>query len=210
MNRLFNPDAPFWQLMSRIADLLILNFIFVISCIPVVTAGAAISALYHVCFKILRKESPYVFKSYSKAFRENFRQSTAVWLFSLVIIYFLGMDYYLLTSQSINNLLIIRILFWLVLGLLFSMFIYIFPIISHFECTIKQGLKNSLYMTLGHLPSSILLVSILGGILWLTTITPKTFAAILILAILCGCSFTAYLVCIIINPLFRKYEPQED
>lgn len=204
MNRFFNPDAPFWQLMARIADLIILNIIFVITCIPVVTAGASISALYYMCFKILRKESPYILRSYLKAFRQNFRQSTFVWIFSLVIVYFLGMDYYLLTSQGALNSLIARLAFWLLAGLLFSMFIYIFPIISHFECTLRQALKNSLYLTLGHLPSSILLVCIFGGVLWLTTVTPETFAAILVLAALCGCSFTAYIACMIINPLFRK------
>lgn len=210
MNRFFNMDSPFWQFMSKIGDLLILNIIFIISCIPIVTIGASISALYHMCFKILRKESPYVWKVYWKTFKENFKQSTIIWLFSLVIIYFLGMDYYLLISRETTNLAIVRIVFWIIAGLLFSMFIYIFPIISHFKCTLGQALKNSLYMTLGHLPFSILLVFIFGGILYLTTVSPKIFASIFVLAITCGCSFTAYIACALINRLFKRYEPNEE
>ena len=166
--------------------------------------------MYHICFKLLRKESPYIWRSYWNAFRKNFKQSTLIWLFSLVIIYFLGTDYYLLASPGTKNIAAVKIIFGMITGLLFCMFIYIFPIISHFECTLTQALKNSLYMTLGHLPSSILLASIFGGVLFLTTISPKTFAAILVLAMLCGCSFITYVACGIINPLFRKYEPEQN
>lgn len=162
MNRLFNMNSPFWQFMSKITDLLILNVIFVISCIPVITIGTAISSLYYMCLKLKRNESPYIWKGYWKAFRENFKQSTIIWLVSLVIIYFLGMDYSILKLQESNTLTFSRVLIWLATIIFFSIFIYIFPIVSHFHCTIRQAVKNSFYMALGHLPFTILLIVVFG------------------------------------------------
>lgn len=207
MNRLFNMNSPFWQFMSKITDLLILNVIFVISCIPVITIGTAISSLYYMCLKLKRNESPYIWKGYWKAFRENFKQSTIIWLVSLVIIYFLGMDYSILKLQESNTLTFSRGLIWLATIIFFSIFIYIFPIVSHFHCTIRQAVKNSFYMALGHLPFTILLIVIFGGIIFLTTITPGLTAMIMVLGILCGFSVVTYLVCGIFNHIFKKYEP---
>ena len=53
MNRLFNIDNPIMQFISKIFDLVMLNLIFVLSCIPVITVGASLSALYYVSLKIL-------------------------------------------------------------------------------------------------------------------------------------------------------------
>ena len=60
MNRLFNIDNPVMQFLSKMFDLVVLNLIFILSCIPIITIGASISALYYVCLKMLRGEDPYI------------------------------------------------------------------------------------------------------------------------------------------------------
>ena len=196
MNRLFNLDNPFWQFFSKVCDIIILNAIFIISCIPVITIGASISALYYVCLKMIRKEEPYIWKNFWKAFRQNFKQSTIIWLISIAAAFFLGMDYYIINSQNTALFAAVRIGLWAVTIVLFSMFIYIFPIISHFECTLKQAVKNSIYMTIGHLPFSALLV--------------KTAGMVIILSGICGFSIMAYFACIILDRIFKKYEPETE
>ncbi|MBO5999901.1 MAG: YesL family protein, partial [Lachnospiraceae bacterium] len=71
MGNLFSMDSPLMKVLSRVADLLILNLLTVVCCIPVITAGAAFSAMYYVLLKMVRGEEGYIVKQYFKAFKEN-------------------------------------------------------------------------------------------------------------------------------------------
>ena len=66
-----SPDSKFMQAVSRITDLVLLNVLFLLTCLPVFTVGAAVSSLYCVCFQLLRNREGGIFKSYLRAFREG-------------------------------------------------------------------------------------------------------------------------------------------
>lgn len=84
MRGLFSPDSRAMKMMGRIGDIMILNVIFLLTCIPVFTIGAASTALYTVCFRFGTDSEAGVIKSYFTAFRDNLKQSTLVWLIILV------------------------------------------------------------------------------------------------------------------------------
>ena len=63
---LFNMDNAFWRTMGKIADLIILNILFIICCIPIVTIGASYTALYTVMLKLVKNEEPYIFRGFFK------------------------------------------------------------------------------------------------------------------------------------------------
>ena len=100
MNQLFNIDNPVMQFISKIFDLVILNLIFILFSIPVITMGASLCGMYYVSLKIVRGEDPYIWKNFFKAFRQNFKQGTLVWILLLLIFAFLGTDFYILNSQD--------------------------------------------------------------------------------------------------------------
>ena len=75
MGGLFSVDGKFAQFMGKLADIIILNVLLVVCSIPIVTAGAAATAFYYVMLKLVKNEESYVFRSFLKAFRENFKQS---------------------------------------------------------------------------------------------------------------------------------------
>ena len=60
MNNIFNRDNKFFSFMGRVADLMILNLLCIVCCIPVVTAGPAIAAMYYITLKMARNEESYV------------------------------------------------------------------------------------------------------------------------------------------------------
>ncbi len=210
MNRLFNLDNPFMQFLNNMADLIILNIIFLISCIPLITIGASISALHYVCLKMVRGESPYVWAGFFKGFRESFRQSTVIWLFSAAVIALLGLDYAILNAAESTLFSVMKVALGVVCALLSCMFIYIFPIVSHFRCTNRQAVKNALLMTIGHLPYTLLLAAMYGLIFFLCTISVKLLAMILMISVICGFSVTAFTACIIFDRIFKKYEPEQE
>lgn len=72
MVRLFTPDNPVIQLLSRVCDLILLSILFSLSCVLVVPAGAAITALYIMTMKMVRNEEGTIVKGYLAALRSSF------------------------------------------------------------------------------------------------------------------------------------------
>ena len=109
MSSFFNMDSPIMRFLSRICDLMILNILCIICCLPVVTAGASITALYTITLKMVRGEESYIFKGFLKAFKENFKQGMVVVLIDAVLLVF-GLNailfyhsLYVSTGLSVNS-----------------------------------------------------------------------------------------------------------
>lgn len=210
MNRLFNYENPVMQFISKIFDLIILNLFFLLFSIPVITMGASLSALYYVSLKILRGEDPYIWQNFFKAFRQNFKQATIVWFILLAVSILLGMDFYIINSQDTAMFAVVRVLLWMIVGIVFCIFLYIFPVISHFVCSTKQAFKNSAYMIIGFLPYTIIMLAFCGLIVYLCTVSARLFAMIILLSGICGHSVVAFTFCIFFDRIFRRYEPEKE
>ena len=78
--KFFNLDSPVMQALGKMADLMWLNILTLICCIPVVTAGASLTAMHYMALKIVRNEECYITKGFFKSFKENFKQATLIWL----------------------------------------------------------------------------------------------------------------------------------
>lgn len=208
MSRFFNPDNPVMEFIAKIFDLVILNLIFIFSCVPIITIGASTSALSYVTFKMVRGEDPYIWRNFWKSFRQNFKQGTLVWIFSILIFIFLGMDFYIINSQNTSLFAVVRILLWIVCAVALSVFLYVFPVISHFVCTTKQALKNALLMTFGHLPYTLMMLALAGLLLFLCSSSNKLFAMIVVLSGICGFSVVSFVYSIMFDRIFQKYESE--
>lgn len=79
-----NTDTPFFRLMGKISDLVFANVLWLVCCIPVVTAGASTLGLFTVVNKLAAREDYTVRTDFFKAFKRDFKQSTALWLVVLV------------------------------------------------------------------------------------------------------------------------------
>ena len=208
MSRFFNPDNPVMEFIAKIFDLVILNLIFIFSCVPIITIGASTSALSYVTLKMVRGEDPYIWRNFWKSFRQNFKQGTLVWIFSILIFIFLGMDFYIINSQNTSLFAVVRILLWIVCAVVLSVFLYVFPVISHFVCTTKQALKNALLMTFGHLPYTLMMLALAGLLLFLCSSSSKLFAMIVVLSGICGFSVVSFVYSIMFDRIFQKYESE--
>ena len=208
MSRFFNPDNPVMEFIAKIFDMVILNLIFIFSCVPIITIGASTSALSYVTLKMVRGEDPYIWRNFWKSFRQNFKQGTLVWIFSILIFIFFGMDFYIINSQNTSLFAVVRILLWIVCAVALSVFLYVFPVISHFVCTTKQALKNALLMTFGHLPYTLMMLALAGLLLFLCSSSSKLFAMIVVLSGICGFSVVSFVYSIMFDRIFQKYESE--
>ena len=98
---MFSPDSKFMEILGRITDLILLNILFLLTCLPIFTMGAAATALYTMCFRFMREEYRSIVKPYFQAFRDNFRQSTLIWLLLLLwwaLVFIISMCCFLWTA----------------------------------------------------------------------------------------------------------------
>lgn len=149
-------DNPFFRFMGKLGDIIILNILYIVTCIPIITIGMATTALYKVMLKCAAGSSNYVVREYIAACKEEWKKSTATWILFLVTGGILLFDVLYIGKQwsalgvGIGSLMII----W---ALLFS---YVFPLQAQFENTVKNTLKNALYLAIRNLPYTIVILAI--------------------------------------------------
>ena len=67
MNRIFDMDNPLWRFLGKLADLMILNILFLLCSIPIFTIGASLTGVYYVCLKIKEQEEGYIVRNFFKS-----------------------------------------------------------------------------------------------------------------------------------------------
>ncbi len=206
MKNFFNLDNPFMQFLNDLTDVVILNVICLVCCIPVVTIGASLTALHYVTMKMVRGEGGYIVKDFFKSFRQNFNQSTIIWIIFLLISLFFYVDYRIFQS---NAGAFPKILEWMIYSLYLLVcltMMYVFPVLSRFSNTIANTVKNAFFMSVLHVFKSILMV-IIYLIPYLILPLHATMTAVFLLA---GIAGPAYLNSFIWKGILKKYEPKEE
>lgn len=204
MGTIFNSD--FMYGLSKLVDMIILNLIYVLTCLPVFTIGAANVAMYEVALKLEEDTESYVFKSYLEAFKNNFKIGTKVWCIMLMImsVIFVDLIYAGTNSGMISNVLYIVVLsITTIFGLLSA---FIFPVMAKFENQWKIHMKNALLMALAHLPYTILLILINSVGFMIMLVVPRTIIVGIPVYLFIGFSGSAYICSMIYNRIFTKYE----
>lgn len=195
-------DSPFMQVMGKVADLMILNLLTIVCMIPIFTAGAALTAMHYQILKIVRDEECYVVKGYFKAFRENFAQSTAIWLIMLLIALILGGDFYIMYTSDAE----FHVIFKAIMGAIaiFAVFtlLYVFPIQAKFANTVLRTIKNALAMSILLAPKSVLMLILYAIPAFLAVFFPNIFP----LVVLFGMTLPAFLAAKMYNKFFLKLE----
>ncbi|MDD3361363.1 MAG: YesL family protein [Hespellia sp.] len=202
---LFSMDSGFYRFMNRVGNLLILNVLFLLCCIPVITAGASATALYTVLMRLVRQEEGYVGREFFKAFKENFRQSTLLWLIVVIVGVILYCD--IIFSDIMNNALGagLKIVFLLFGFLYMATVSYVFALQSRFDNTILYTLKNAFWMAMGYLPYTISLMVVEAIPFFLIYIRPKWFWYLLPVLSTVGVAALLYICSMILNYIFKKY-----
>lgn len=205
--KLFNLDSPFMQFLTMVGNLMIVNILTIMLCIPILTAGDAITAMYYVTIKMARGDDPYIVKSYFKSFKENFRQATILWVMVLVAAFVLVTDCRIVFTGMTGDFVVVLKAVIIVVSVIAAITaLYLFPVLSRFENTIKHTIKNAFLMSILNLPRSILILLIHALPIVLVLVSANLIPVVFLL----GLSTVAYLCSTQYVKIFKKYEPQEE
>ena len=204
MGKLFDLDSPILRALGTLADLCLLNILTVIGCLPIITAGASVTAMHYVLLKMVRNQEGYVWKDFWKSFKENFKQATAIWSVLLIFIGFFVVDCYIFKGLT-NN---ISMPFMAVLGafaiFLYMIYLYAFPLLSHFHNTVFGTIKNAFFISIMTFPKAILMMIVTA----LPIILLYQYTQILPLVVMYGFTGPAYFCAWLYSGTFKKIEPK--
>lgn len=197
--------------MSKVADLCILNIICVVCCIPVITAGASITAMYYVTLKMVRNEEAYILRSFFKSFKQNFKQATIINLIMLLIGVVLYVDLNVSKAMQGGAGQIFQIIFMAFVLIYFILFLYVYPVLARFYNTIKNTIKNALFMAIRHLPYTVVMVLIaVCPLLLLLVKSYQIQSTLFVLFLLMGFALIAYCNSYFLAKIFDNYMPKEE
>lgn len=202
--KFLNIDSPFMQTMGKIADLMWLNILTLLLSIPIITAGASLTALHYMALKIVRNEECYITKEYFRAFKQNFKQATLIWLLLMVIIGLLAGDYYVFRHSEVEfgNAMQMVILFLTVVVAFTTVFV--FPVQAKFENTVLRTIKNAFFISVVQFPKTILMIALYA----MPAVLAEYFPQIFPISFLLGLSVPAWLSAKLYNKFFSGMEEQ--
>lgn len=206
MSQLFSPDSKFMIAASRAADLMILNLLFLVTCIPLVTVGPAVTALYHVVFAMGTHREQGVFREYFRAFRQNFAAGMKLWLLIAAVMAAVIFDLILFSSLGLT-LALVPFGILGVLGCLTGALV--FPLAAFFDNTTMGTVKNGLVLSLANLPRA------LGAaLLWLFPVivywlSPLVFFYTAFLWIVVYFAAAAYVSSLLLRRVLQPWLPED-
>jgi len=188
----------FKRFMSAAADLIVLNVLLFLCCVPVVTAGAAWVAAYSYLLRIVRgQETGFPFKPFFEDFRKGFRKATGAWLLLLLCLVILAGDYYfaVYVSNPTNRFFLIFAIVMAVVLLLAAT--WLFPLMARYENTIRGHIKNAFLMAIGAFPKTLLAFVVQVAVIALPLFIPDLFVYIGWLWVLFAFSLPLYITAFI-------------
>lgn len=158
MINLFGIDNKFFETLEKISNIVILNFLYILFSIPIITIGASTTATYFVAMKIVQNEEGYIFRTFIKSFKENFKISTIVWIMIMLVGGVLILDFHIsnaISNSSISN--IFKLILTMVSIIIIFNITYVFPIICKFDNSIKNTIINAILISIQNLPYTIIM-----------------------------------------------------
>ena len=196
-------ENPFWQALSVIADMMLLNLLTLLCCAPVVTAGAALTAMNDMVIRIARQEESGILRGYGRAFRQNLKNGILFGLILLLAEALLYFDYLCaLTYAPVFRYGIAALAI-----LLLALTIYALALMARYENPLRVTLKNAALLAVAYFPQTLGMVCFTSAF-WLLCIRFWRYGTPVML--LFGFSLPCYVCVLLMRKMFAQLEEEND
>lgn len=209
MGTLFDPESWIMVKLAELGDLIILNLLYIITSIPIITLGASTTALYAVMKA--SDENVYsssIFKNYFREFFSNFKKSTIILLILLIPAAVILINLYILLAGLMEDSIINYILCAVPIVVFIFAWNYVFPLTAKFENTVRGTFANAFILSVAHLPTTIVLTVLnllpLAVFLFFTSFFYRSLVFWFLLAF----ALIAKINSLLLKRVFARYIPQ--
>ncbi len=159
--KFFSVDSPLYRFLSKMMDVLKLNFLWILCSLPILTIGASTVAAMSVALKMTDDEEGYIGRSFFKAFKENWKQGTLLWIITVVASYAVYLDFQLFEAVEGNPIV------FLIIGIVSTVLvvvalIYSYPLLARYENTLLHTIQNSIDISRKYFGRTLLLVFVVA------------------------------------------------
>lgn len=199
MKWFFDMNNPVMRTLSTLADIVVLNLLTLLCALPVITGGAALTALYDACIRLVCGEDNELARDYFRAFKANFKKATLAWLLFLAAALLLYLDY--LAALAYVPPLRVGVFALALIGLAIAF--YFFALLARYENTIKAAFQNAVRLAIGFFPRTLVMV-VFALVFWLACVHWFSFGSLILLLV--GLSLPIYLNAVLLDGVFEKIE----
>jgi uncharacterized membrane protein YesL len=208
MKGIFDIDGPIMTFMSKLADIMIVNFCMLICCIPIFTIGAAITAAHKVFLQMaLSEDQVKIVRTFFRGFKENFKQATMVWAVLMVAILGLVCNIILVMAYCKGTLAVILYILLGLLTLIVTMICnFLFPLMARYQNTVKEHLHNAIYLSLLRIYTSLFMIIVLVVPILLWNSSTEILLSSWLYWVLVGLALPIYLDSRLLKRVFQGLE----
>jgi len=146
--------------MQRLTDVLLLNLLWLLFSLPIVTIGCSTAAAFSVAMKFVDESEGHIFSDFISGFKANWKQGLPLGIISVIAGMAIYLDFFI-ADNSEKGLPFLIIGFLTAYFLIFSL-LYVFPLIVRYENSIANSLKNSFRLAMRHIGRTILVLLVVA------------------------------------------------
>lgn len=205
MKSIFNVDHPIMRGAERIFDLVMLNLLFLVSCLPIVTIGVAKLSLYRVLLEMKETQHVPIFSLYSSAFKQHLKKGMILGVLELGLTFFcwfylsffgqIGAQWSVVAQAACIGLFLLVLL----------TFLYLYPLALRLEVSLKELFKTAFVLASLHLPKSALMLLVLGSLFFLLYSSSMAFLLGISLLLVIGFAGLGYLYMQLLETILEQY-----
>lgn len=197
----FNVDGPLYKFLSRLLDVLKLNFLWILFSLPIITIGASTVAAYSVALKMVDEQEGYIGRSFIKSFKDNWKQGMILGIIGLLAGYVVYLNFALFQAIENNPLPLVLVGVFAAVYFVGSL-LYAFPLMARYQNSVLNTMKNSLRISTKYIKRTIVLLLLvaLSVVIFIYNSTTIFFG------ILIGPAFIIFLISSLSLRVFQKIE----
>lgn len=148
----FSYDGKLFEVLNKIGELIIVNIVFLLCCIPVVTIGPALTSFYYAVIKSVRRERGNPVREFMNSMKRTLKKGIFLTLGAFVWFGLLLFGRYAAGIKAAGAVTPLLAVYDVLIILSSAVMIYVFPVFSRFEMKLSGILKLSFVMCFRFLP----------------------------------------------------------
>lgn len=202
--KLFDYDSGFMQFITLLSRLTLLNILWTVCCIPIVTAGAATAAQYYSAQKLFEGDT-HIFGNFRAGMRLYWRKSTIIWLFTALLSSAFLIGFYILTTAVVPGQTILTSISALAFVTMLMILLWVYPVMIHFTGNLREIFFNAFVFTFMYAPITLIAAALYGLFAFLAF----RYAIVLGLYLIFGQSLIVYAILVLFGKVFQKYKTNQ-
>ncbi|EIF40088.1 YesL family protein [Streptococcus sp. SK140] len=202
----FDTDNFLMRFCEKVLDIVTVNLLFVVSCLPIVTIGVAKISLYQTIFEVKGSRRVPVFKTYMRAFKQNLKLGLQLGLLELGIFLISVVDLSLFWGQTGLGFQLIKAICLGILIFLTLVMLASYPIAARYDLTWKEVLQKGLLLVSFNFVWFFLMLAIILLIIMLLYLSGFTLVLGGSAFLLFGFGLLAFCQAGLMEKLFAKYQ----